>query len=67
MAYNVRAVFSSVAVCALLFLAGCGSFSRTSADAGWNPPSPTGVPDERRSTFVDADPASLPGEDRAGG
>ena len=66
MASNVRAVLTSVAVCGVLLLAGCGGSSSTTADSGWNPPRPTGVPDEKWATVVDADPASLPGEDLSG-
>ena len=63
MAHNVKAVLGSVAVCGVLLLAGCGGTS--SAEAGWNPPRPTGVPDEQWATVVD--PASLPVEVLAGG
>jgi len=65
------AVVGSAAVCGVLLLAGCGSGTVASAptaaakDAEWNPPRPTGVPDEEWATVVD--PASLPVEDLAGG
>ena len=62
---GVRAALGAVAVCGALLVAGCSS--SPSADAGWNPPRPTGVPDEKWATVVDADPASLPGEELAGG
>ena len=65
MASNVKTVLGSAAVCGVLLLAGCGGTS--SAEAGWNPPRPTGVPDEKWATVVDGDPALLPGEDLAGG
>ena len=67
MGVNVKAVLGSAAVCGVLLLAGCGGSGSATADAGWNPPRPTGVPDEKWATVVDADPASLPGEDLAGG
>ncbi len=67
MGVNVKAVLGSVAVCGVLFLAGCGGSSSATADAGWNPPRPSGVPDEKWAMVVDADPASLPQEDLAGG
>ena len=67
MGVTVNAALGSVAVCGVLLLAGCGGSSSTTADSGWNPPRPTGVPDEKWATVVDADPASLPGEDRSGG
>ena len=52
-------------MCGAMLVAGCSS--GPSADAGWNPPRPTGVPDEKWATVVDADPAALPVEDLAGG
>ena len=67
MGVNVKAVLGSVAVCGVLLLAGCGGSSSATAEAVWNPPRPTGVPDEKWATVVDADPASLPDEDLAGG
>lgn len=67
MASNVKTVLGSAAVCGVLLLAGCGGSSSATADSGWNPPRPTGVPDEKWATVVDADPASLPGEDLSGG
>ncbi len=65
MGVDVRAVVGSLAVCGALLLAGCSGSSGSSADAGWNPPRPTGVPDEKWATVVD--PASLPVEELAGG
>ena len=67
MGVDVRAVVGSLAVCGALVLAGCSGSSGSSADAGWNPPRPTGVPDEKWATVVDADPAALPDQDLAGG
>ena len=67
MGVNVNAALGSVAVCGVLLLAWCGGSSSTTADSGWKPPRPTGVPDEKWATVVDADPASLPGEDLSGG
>ena len=74
MGVNMKAVLGSVAVCGVLLLAGCGSGTAsseqtmaTSAEAGWNPPRPTGVADEKWATVVDADPASLPVEELADG
>ncbi len=65
MGVDVRAVVGSLAVCGALLLAGCSASSGSSADAGWNPPRPTGVPDEKWATVVD--PASLPVEELAAG
>ena len=67
MGINVKAVVGSAALCGLLLLAGCGGSSSATADSGWNPPRPSGVPDEKWATVVDGDPASLSGEDLAGG
>ena len=67
MGVNVKAVLGSVAVCGVLLLAGCGGSSAATADSGWNPPRPTGVPDDKWATVVDADPAALPDQDLAGG
>ena len=67
MGVNVKAVLGSVAVCGVLLLAGCGGSSSATADSGWNPPRPTGVPDDKWATVVDADPAALPDQDLAGG
>ena len=67
MASNVKTVLGSAAMLWVLLLAGCGGSSSATADSGWNPPRPTGVPDEKWATVVDADPASLPGEDLSGG
>jgi len=74
MATRVKAVLGSVAVCGVLLLAGCSSGTTVSAssvaasaDAGWNPPRPTGVPDEKWATVVEGDPAALPVEELAGG
>ena len=67
MGVDVRAVVGSLAMCGALLLAGCSGSSGSSADAGWNPPRPTGVPDEKWATVVDADPAALPDQDLAGG
>ena len=67
MGVNVKAVLGSVAVCGVLLLAGCGGSSSATADSGWNPPRPTGVPDDKWATVVDADPAELPDRDLAGG
>ena len=66
MANNVKAILTFVVVCGVVLLAGCGGTSSASAEAGWNPPRPTGVPDAKWATVVDADPASLAGEDLAG-
>ena len=57
MAKSVKAVLGSVAVCGVLLLAACGGSTSATADAGWNPPRPTGVTDEKWETIVD--PASL--------
>ena len=65
MGVNVKAVLGSVAICGVLLLAGCGGSGNATADAGWNPPRPTGVPDEKWASVVD--PASLSDEDLAGG
>lgn len=65
MGVNVKTVLGSVAVCGVLLLAGCGGSSSATSDSGWNPPRPTGVPDEKWTTVVD--PASLPQEELAGG
>lgn len=51
----------------MLVLAGCSGTSGSVADAGWAPPRPTGVTNEKWASVVDADPASLPVEDLAGG
>ncbi|MFZ4386402.1 MAG: hypothetical protein ACOYOM_15840 [Chloroflexota bacterium] len=74
MAKSVKAVLGSVAVCGVLLLAGCSSGTTVSAssvaasaDAGWNPPRPTGVPDEKWATVLEGDPASLPQENLADG
>ena len=67
MGVNVKAVLGSMAVCGLLLLAGCGGSSAATAASGWNPPRPTGVPDDKWATVVDADPAALPDQDLAGG
>ena len=67
MGVNVKAVLGSAAVCGVLLLAGCGGSSSATADSGWNPPRPTGVPDETWASVVDADPASLPVEELAEG
>ena len=67
MGVNVKAVLGSVAVCGVLLLAGCGGSTSATSNSGWNPPRPTGVPDDKWATVVDADPASLPGEDLADG
>ncbi len=67
MGVNVKAVLGLVAVCGFLLLAGCGGSSSANTDSGWNPPRPTGVPDEKWATVVDGDPSLLPGEDLAGG
>jgi hypothetical protein len=65
MATSVKAVLGSVAVCGVLLLAGCGGSSSVTAESGWNPPRPSGVPDETWEAVVD--PASLPQEELAGG
>ncbi len=65
MGVNVKAVLGSVSVCGVLLLAGCGDSSSATADSGWNPPRPSGVPDEKWASVVD--PASLPAEELAGG
>ncbi len=65
MAVNVKAVLGSVAVCGVLLLAGCGDSSSASADSGWNPPRPTGVPDEKWAGIDD--PATLSNFDLAAG
>ena len=67
MGVSLNAVVTSVAACGVLLLAGCGGSGSATTDSGWNPPRPTGVPDEKWATVVDADPASLPGEDLSGG
>ena len=65
MGVSVKAVLGSVAICGVLLLAGCGGSGSATADAGWNPPRPTGVPDEKWASVVD--PASLPVEELAAG
>ncbi len=65
MGVNVKAVLGSVAVCGVLLLAGCGGSTSATADAGWNPPRPSGVPDDKWASVVD--PASLPVEELAAG
>ena len=65
MAGNVKAALGSVAVYGVLLLAGCGGSSSATTDLGWNPPRPSGVPDEKWVTVVD--PASLPQQELAGG
>jgi hypothetical protein len=67
MGVNVKAVLGSVAVCGVLLLAGCGGSSSATADSGWNPPRPSGVPDEKWATVVEGDPAALPVEELSGG
>lgn len=74
MGVSVKAVLGSVAVCGVLVLAGCSSgttastpTAAASAQASWNPPRPTGVPDEKWATVVEGDPAALPVEELAGG
>jgi hypothetical protein len=64
MGMSMRAVLGSVAVCWVLLLAGCGSGTTvstptiaTSATGGWNPPRPSGVPDETWEAIQD--PATL--------
>ena len=63
MGVNVKAVLGSVAVCGVLLLAGCGGPS--SAEAGWNPPRPSGVPDATWDGIDD--PATLSNFDLAAG
>ena len=58
MGVNVKAVFGSVAVCGVLLLAGCGDSSSATAESGWNPPRPSGVPDETWAAAIE-DPAAL--------
>ncbi|MFZ4386401.1 MAG: hypothetical protein ACOYOM_15835 [Chloroflexota bacterium] len=65
MGVSVKAILGSVAVCGVMLLAGCGGSSGPSGDAGWNPPRPTGVTDEKWATIVD--PASLSVEELSGG
>ena len=67
MGVSLNAVVTSVAACGVLLLAGCGGSGSATTDSGWNPPRPSGVPDEKWATVVAADPASLPDEDLAGG
>ncbi len=67
MAKSVKAVLGSVAACGVLLLAGCGGSSSATTDSGWNPPRPSGVPDEKWATVVEGDPAALPVEELAGG
>jgi len=74
MGVSLKAVATLVAVCGALILAGCSSGTTVStqsvtasADAGWTPPRPTGVPDEKWATVLEGDPAALPVEDLAGG
>ena len=63
MGVNMKAALGSAAVCGLLLLAGCGGSS--SAEAGWNPPRPTGVPDEKWESIDD--PATVSTFDLAAG
>ena len=65
MGVNVKAVLGSVAVCGVLLLAGCGGSSSATADSGWNPPRPSGVPDEKWDGIDD--PATLSNFDLAAG
>ncbi len=58
MAKSVKAVLGSVAACGVLVLAGCGGSTSATADAGWNPPRPTGVTDEKWAAAIE-DPATL--------
>ena len=58
MAKSVKAVLGSVAVCGVLLLAGCGGSSSVTAESGWNPPRPSGVPDETWAAAIE-DPATL--------
>ena len=65
MGVSVKAVLGSVAVCGVLLLAGCGGSSGATAEGGWNPPRPTGVPDEKWESIDD--PATLSNFDLAAG
>ena len=65
MGVSVKAVLGSVAVCGVLLLAGCGGSSSATADSGWNPPRPSGVPDEKWDGIDD--PATLSNFDLAAG
>lgn len=62
---RVSTLAISLAAAGALFLAGCGGSSSATAESGWSPPRPSGVPDEAWATVVD--PVSLPGEELAGG
>ena len=57
MGVNVKAVLGLVAV--------CGGSSSATTDLGWNPPRPTGVPDEKWAGIDD--PATLSNFDLAAG
>jgi hypothetical protein len=65
MGVNVKAVVTSVAVCGVLLLAGCGGSTSATADAGWNPPRPSGVSDETWEAIED--PATLSNFDLGAG
>ena len=65
MGVNVKAVLGSVAVCGVLLLAGCGGSSSATAEAVWNPPRPSGVPDATWDGIDD--PATLSNFDLAAG
>ena len=62
---RVSTLAISLAAAGVLFLAGCGGSGSATAESGWNPPRPSGVPDEQWATVVD--PASLPQEELGGG
>jgi len=55
MGVSVKAVAAFLATCGVLLLAGCGGSS--SAETGWNPPRPSGVPNETWEAIDD--PATL--------
>jgi hypothetical protein len=67
MGVNVKVAFGLAAVCGVLLLSGCGGSSSATASAGWNPPRPSGVPDDKWASVSDVDPASLPVEDLSRG
>jgi hypothetical protein len=47
MGVNVKFALGSALVCGVLLVSGCGGSSSATASAGWNPPRPSGVPDDK--------------------
>jgi len=67
MGLKVWTALGSVTVCGTLLLAGCSSSNSATVDGGWNPPRPTGIPDEKWTAAAGTDPASLSDKDLADG